>query len=532
MAAAKKDDDATTWRSPAQGWESSQPDLELRLETYYRELPDLADLHAWELMAQLATLLGPHRLELHSHAEAKALYNTPADWRSSGGSSGGTLRLSTHDLATEAFWRGVMAPITKDGWRFTACRGGGATRHRVWSLKMEAYPRSPVQLRFNLMLRHVHPSAAPEVQEFALKFFALAATSGDCVYGRGELLRWEDDEDTIGGSLGAGGTLDRLVKRELWRDAPIVEKPLVPGAFWANFLGNAHMDKLGSATELRERRLRITTIEGVGYRPKFLTFPNGHCLVLLGPLEAFHLQRTSNWDWNHAHSFAMAATWLTHEYGKAGLLVEQELGWYDRVLRDWEEQRAVIAARSAADAADEYSPVQGADAVEYMTYFWQNPPRCVRPVAAVADPKDTHDEDNRFHALTTHFYIRPDGHDEAYTVYGRPTRESPLLASPIRIGSPKADRAVFAFDAASDGWDGEWRDKTLPSPPARMKQLVCPSCQGRLFRLRAAFEYPGDDEGLDDSARERRQDFFTWFWLVARCASCGRRDVVADVECA
>ena len=169
-----------------------------------------------------------------------------------------------------------------------------------------------------------------------------------------------------------------------------------------------------------------------------------------------------------------------------------------------------------------------------MSHMWHHPPRCIREVAVVVEADDRQACDVG-HECATHFWIQPNEKVlEAYTVYGRGTRELPTLVGPVRVGSLKSERAVFEFDPAVDGWDGEGQspERLLKREAPRLRQFACPECKGRLFRLRAAFEYPLDDELADDPAAwARRQDWFTWFWLVGHCASCEWVGVVAEAEC-
>ena len=70
------------------------------------------------------------------------------------------------------------------------------------------------------------------------------------------------------------------------------------------------------------------------------------------------------------------------------------------------------------------------------------------------------------------------------------------------------------------------------SPTFRATQQVCAKCQSRAFKCWAVFQYASDTDGWEDpDVFARRQDYFSWFWLVAECAGCRKATIVTDVEC-
>jgi hypothetical protein len=168
-----------------------------------------------------------------------------------------------------------------------------------------------------------------------------------------------------------------------------------------------------------------------------------------------------------------------------------------------------------------------------MEHVWSHPPRIARGLARRLSYVERLERplDTRFGSNCTQFsLIGPEG-CAATTVFGV-QRKDLTFVSPICLGSPDQQRAWFTFNDAIHGYDGEMFPDLSRSPRA-LRQLVCPTCSGRLFECSAVFEYPCDREGLEeDDLWARREDFFTWFYLVARCAACGWQRTVASVECA
>lgn len=170
----------------------------------------------------------------------------------------------------------------------------------------------------------------------------------------------------------------------------------------------------------------------------------------------------------------------------------------------------------------------------YLQYMQDHPPRCIASCAAVPSDEMESIARGAYGAYTTVFQIGGNDGRQEWPVWGHVESGHPMRSSPILVGSSQVDDAVFVFDEMRDGYNGEFDlafgpDETA-GPPT---EVSCPECGTNLLSLTAVFQYSGDNEELDeDDLIARRQDFFAWFALLARCSKCPWKGVIADIECA
>jgi len=166
-------------------------------------------------------------------------------------------------------------------------------------------------------------------------------------------------------------------------------------------------------------------------------------------------------------------------------------------------------------------------------YLWEHPPRCAAGHCAPA-PAEVVSTIQRSHpGVVTVFEIR-DSTLRVFPLWATRLQRGNQLSwqDPLLVGSEIRERAVFVFDGRTDGYDGEFGFRA-DEKVAGQDAVSCPHCQGYEFRLFVGFEYPLNDEDLDDpDLGQRREDFFTWLVLLGECAVCATRSILADIECA
>jgi hypothetical protein len=496
------------WNSPPAGYTDHDPRLMLCLEAEFDTEPSFGQLRLWLVLAQLSALLGDHRVTLSSHAGAKHLFRTRFPWRSA------PYRTELEGLlswfADERIWDPLRV-AWPNPWEFTASRGGGKALHTVWRLQhTPVSPVGPATLRLDIKARHVRENQISDLRALAVEFFRAASGAG-AYYGRGDLLHERGRYEPP--------SFHNTAFAELWASSARRSAPLVPWVYRFNLLGPTRAARVGGAEPFLEPSKRITC--------DIRTEPMGDgLLVIAHPMHPYQLGSGPLAPEDLADS-QFGSQWVLARFARAGMLAVQNMDWLESHISKEEEcKREAKAARARG------RPKRPRPLTDWLPRLRSRPPRCIRAVALPATDPLPAKLARQIHASTTQFAIRPPADHPGHTLYGRPGRGPTTLSSPIRAGSLNPDRAVFTFDTLRDGWDGAQSTDEVRPTKVRLRQLVCPACDSRHFHLRAIFEYPDDLDTLGPEEKAHAEDFFTWSWLIARCASCSWQGIVADIECA
>lgn len=532
----------SSWTTPARGITNRPLNLCLKVELDFSANPAANELRLWEIMERLLPILGDHPLTIDTLAEERTLLDNPRPWKAGRYSCNLNTTLAT--LTDRQLWLDIQ-PAFDHLCFIEVRRGTREQRHLVWWMKIDPQT-GPYAPAFELAVctAHVPKDMASDVEALVHHVFQIGATMSACVGGRAGHVEYLPDYAVSAMGCSASADPANYHPRDAaglacgenaWRTRPS-DQPLIPYIAHANFVPCDVLKKLGGAPRLR------TFAEALSCDPTPPMFtvtdlPRGFANIQFG---RFDVGNFASWIRDPSAMKAHAGIrWLAKEVAATGMFLFQDPTWEKQYLREVREARQRTLAQAAADRAaatrSRYREQSPAEIRDEMAYLWSHPPRCIRDVSVVARPTEAQRADHELHESTTIFWIRPNSLEEAFTVYGAPSTEEHRLSSPIHVGSLDPDRAVFTFDADTDGWDAEsdQREHVLKRNRKRLHQLACPDCQGRMFKLMAAFEYPIDDDLKDDpKAWARRQDYFTWFWLFAYCATCPWNSLIVDRECA
>lgn len=534
-----------SWTTPSEGLPGHPLDACLRIELDFAENPDPSALCLWEAMALLCKILGDHKLELFT-LDMRNVASDPSGnclgWRAD--KHGCSLKTSLAALSNKKIWLDSRAAFNEPCF-ISVLRGVRAERHLVWWL--EFHPRTgPYRpyIELAISVAHLTTDALPIVQSLIDVLFNIGATIPVCQAGRAAIVTHRTDffgrsqgwsESPSQGNFHSASGAGLLHETFSWRTR-LHEQAMVPYLAPINLFPPAVVRALGGPDRMSALAEQFAWIPA---EPVFTTrtLPNGFLQLQFGDLD----RRLLLGDPEFASITLRnpGYRWIAKEIAKSGLFLFQDPSWEAQAIREArlyrQQSAAAAAAESAASKPSRFLEQSKSDLRAELSHMWSSPPRCIRDVSVVAPLSATQRKALGLHDSVTSFWIRPNAREEAFAIYGRSTGEPAQLASPIRVGSMKADRAAFNFDVHRDGWDGESSETPDRSAAraARLRQLICPACQGRLFKARAAFEYPLDDDLADDpQAFSHREDYFTWFWLFASCASCDWSGTVADIECA
>lgn len=499
-----------SWKGPPSGYPDRDPRVWLQLRSWFAEAPEAQRLRPWVLFERLRDFFGDHRVELHSVGEAHKLFRTSDPWESSRYSV--RLRTTLARLGEERAWESLGAALTT--WlSIGADRGGGAHRHQVWMFDFRPWVRDhSATMALFIAGRHIADSALGECRALVRTFFEVSHNAG-ATYGNGNFVVKEP------------GSLLTCVDPEL-----ITDTLQTPGDFWRttvpwvyafNLFGPDHLKRLGPIQQdfqILDSINDTPIMEEIGDALLVIERDIESCLIRAGAGDDGHLWiQTFTWKW------------LLARCAKAGMLALQNMDWLEderRRIEEYQRQQALLRQRGREEQRKRRTARS-----TWQARLTPNPPRFLRGIAVPVGRDSIGGRAGHGEHLRTQFNIRIPNADRALTLYGAAGMGTPLLVSPIRAGSPDAERAAFEFNLLRDGWDGEHAGEVRP-PRVRLRQWRCRACEGRHFHLAAAFEYPEDLDDLEPDQKKRPEDFFTWFWLLARCAACGLEDLAADIECA
>jgi hypothetical protein len=157
--------------------------------------------------------------------------------------------------------------------------------------------------------------------------------------------------------------------------------------------------------------------------------------------------------------------------------------------------------------------------VEAPKYAASHPPRCLIAFRAVPMPPPEprfvrYGLESRSGATTGSLLGYPLDPDDV---------EEPLFASPLSIHWTSEASANPMLDTAIHGYNGEQGWGSAVRGEGAQLAWSCVACHSSTFRMSANFGYwDAVDDLWDDEPALPIQDYFTSFFLVATCASCGR----------
>ncbi len=454
-------------------------------------------------------------------------YSTPIPWRQSSNCGHAKLPLSRVD--SPDLWR-LLLDCSEDGFvSLAAHRGGVATRHLVWSIDSAMSSHATQSIELHLAVRHIADRGARRADRLLREFFRLASLAAVRA-GYGEFVRVRRPEAFYFGDPDHGA--DRWLSNAILAtdlDHTQVD-PLVPR--WCTLLTPGHLKALGGFDSLHRRATAaLAPVHGGPYVQGGRPLPVDllpliqlvDCaIVLMSPLESMLAEGSGAYP---RPGLPCAVMWLLDEIARAGLHAAQRSDRFSLALERVRHDREKATLRRSRRRPE---PVVPASAF-IPARLEKDPPRCVRN-GCVHDSSPEGFPD-RFASPV--FRLRPHDLGRDMTIYGRRTSDAETLGSPILVGSLDRDRSALFFDERVHGHDGEFNDPAPDSarPLGRLAQFCCPKCGGRVFQTWVAFEFP-DDLTLSGERAARPQDYFSWFWLSARCAACSWAGMVADIECA
>jgi predicted RNA-binding Zn-ribbon protein involved in translation (DUF1610 family) len=187
---------------------------------------------------------------------------------------------------------------------------------------------------------------------------------------------------------------------------------------------------------------------------------------------------------------------------------------------------------------------------EFVQYVLQHPPRCISGVNPEPTPhsKPTlklprhlsvyhgqYGERDIAGVDTASFVIGCScGCRAAYLLgyyvisYGR--HRDTVFVGPLSLECSKCGAICEFFDTRKHGYDGEQGVNTCIIGKGRPDRFACPRCGEKPVIVRANFSYQGVEE-FQGEMRERRQDFFNTFDVVAQCTNCNAQVEVTSFEC-
>lgn len=518
------------WKSPPQGYPYTNPLHFLRVRADYQ--PDTAAFvpHLTHLFRQLVDLLGDHAVDIHASIRPEA-WKTDIPWRQV--TYGNDLTLPLSALCRPSYWRRILKcqrDETDQPW-IRAYRGGGKYRHLVWNLG-NGYCGGNRMAELLLAARHVHERRSRALERLILDFLATVASHASMVGGFAErYVAHHANIVTIGGVPAL--SYDRWMNESLRSDEYEVGGLQIPNPHWLTVLtpdqlaalggGEALMSRAQAAGEAWAHTNEVPSGTKISPIARIEPLPKGAAAVVLIDTHDAILWRAEVFDGPLSEPPML---WFTQELAKAGLLAASRHDRFDRYVARTRERvttsdpHPVRARRISATARRKHNE-----------YLQSHPPRCIQSSGeyTVAFPLKQRFADN---AIC--FQLKPSNLARGMPIYGAVIAEkNAVLGSPLLVGALTRDRAVLAFDDRIHGFDGE-QNEAAPERArllGALKQLQCPKCAARLFEAWAIFETLNADP--DEWPKpDHPEDYFTWFWLVARCASCKWSKTVADIECA
>ncbi len=399
---------------------------------------------------------------------------------------------------------------------FEAWRGGGATRHCVWTLSR--YFGRPEGTEFKLLLKHVSRTSRSAFVELVHSFFAEAVSRESFRFGWAEEAtrvvpgRWHTEM--------SGDQADAILRSYILQIAAKMSDPPYPVIAPILAISERHTLRVGGIDKLRRQLMQTwrgvprSSEEDEADVATLIQSTGKGCLACVVRAEAFLFPFVDT---------AYLCPVLVETLAKMGIL-------------SWTLPAGLTATfmqESEAQQIDHEATDDGFGISEskFRHQASTTLPRCIHHGVHSTDnlPQSAHTASNRVWVR-----VKSRGGSEAVAVYAVKLRGDEGFVDPVSVGSLDRDDAGLYFDSRVHGHDAEHSENAGRAlTPRTMKQFVCPACAGRLFHVWAGFEYHFDDPHFANAAlAERCQDVFDWFDLVAACVSCKWHGEVVSVECA
>jgi hypothetical protein len=172
-------------------------------------------------------------------------------------------------------------------------------------------------------------------------------------------------------------------------------------------------------------------------------------------------------------------------------------------------------------------------AAEQLAHYRAHPPRAVAGLRVtpieVDFPFDGHGE-----PINAIFEVACPCGSTRFTVSGG-LDEDEEIRDPIELSCAECEVGYDVFDASEHGYDGELRDTPLDSPGSEARNERQPTDFDAPHEIVVRFEYASEELGNPTQAADRRnreQDLFTWFTLLARDPATKQLACLYESECA
>ncbi len=507
------------WKSPPQGWPRTNPYEFVRFVVYYRSTPETFVPYLNNLLGELERLFGKHDVELSGSVLPKA-WASDLPWRAHTHYT--TLKLPISTMRQPAVWKDVTGCLNIKGGHvpsLEARRGGGIAAHTVWALTtMDSRTHYPKHHRYSLSIatRHLTERDHRKVQSLMMTFFS-TMLAADVVEGWGE-IKCRDSQ--------SAGSTDRLYHTDAeWVEemrslAFDSEERVILELHDAVLLTAQTVERLGGLQEMKARAADAQSqLEGQHNETHFCWED------YLQPVGDAVLWFCRPLFLSESLYFGMGrmALWLVNELVRAGVYAPARSDWLDKFNARAESYRVEREARMRQQKSEPETPAAPLNLDQAPSCLGFDAPRAADvPGFELAD-------------LQFAYELKPRDLSKGVTIYGRRTDTPNMLGSPVLVGSTNPERAALFFDDRIHGWDGACAEPTPAKarPIGRLAQLICPTCQGRLFKAWPVFTYPDDlAESIPEGLADRPENLFDWFNLVAECVGCRWNATVVDWECA
>lgn len=550
------------WR-PAWTTETSgnQPELRglgFRLAAVNREQENPEDTFGAAcrtVLPALLNLLGDHMVEVELGKPKPEVWKSGFEFRQQQYSQSVELKLS--ELVRPETWARMRKLFDGGIGTMRASRGGGSSRHEVWSIDVSPHMFFVDAHEFNRLVwtltvaaEHVEPAQQDNWQESAEAhqihaigardrdkcwqglietFFETADKFPGFLRGEGGLVRLESRGTTAGDRVALCSSDERMLaalRVLLGGDELSVVLPTA-----VTVLGPEQCKRLGGA----EAIVAKARMEEAAYTEQS---DWGLRVTKLGSSVLLQFSDVNDWVYgNDRCTDRPSMAWVLSLLHGGGLLAQAG----PQVTADAEKYSAWKRSRLRGQD-DVGADASGLNAMENSSRsakmtLPKGRPSIVRSERSVIEDCPD-DEFVRENVVCWRVRPREGAVDAGLTVYARHSAELGRLIAPALVGSLDAERAALAFHPRVHGYDAMCEVAEVPEGKrreasyGRLKQAVCAKCQCRVFQVWAALEYPDDLEEGDLGAGAKVEEWFSWFWLVTKCASCGEVQTVVDHECA
>ncbi len=523
----RKNKSGQSWLSPTYGYDVAYSDHAVRLKLFHEHKTDeeveiiktilhgVRALYGEHVVGGLASYRRGKPLEIGIWKERQHAYHVRAP-------------IST--VCDSSDWRALLDVEAEPHLLLSAERGTRDKRHYVWSLSRNGYTHTERRsiITLFLSLRHVRYETFPDLEGFIDDLLQRSVATRCC--------RSAFAEPCLARHFEAWGLNHAPIHRPgaewmdmLWERLDESKHGYVRDVCWKMVLSPLALGAFGGVRGFQDRYREVSSrvFFDRPWSPPQPRAIDGHALHTLVTLsDVFEEFPWGSVQPHLLHETAMSTAMVLSEGQR---MLVQSPALLDRYLERERQADRLREGLFQSMTADRDT----ADFDQIAAHVRTHPPSCIagRGVLIEGDDKSVPSMPTGHHADNyMNFRVGLDA-KQAFTVYGRMSRENDCLWGLVLVGSLKRDRAAFVFDGDMHGWDGYNPDRppedaySSRRPTARLSQFVCPQCDGRHFRLFAEFEF-------SDETPQPFQEHFTWFTLVGECSGCNWAGTVADHECA